>query len=352
MSNNTPPEKKRKTLGGTAISSSWREKSIDKFNLQPVPNKWKDSVAIGSEDAWKRYYNYRVDKEKDDARNISSFSNYNSDGDSIDDYEMKNHDDVLQSLMWSWTDSSFNGMGEMTKRRMLNELEWQWTPLKPKLELEEEDKIRSVDYYSYVWSPYAIPHAIKLTHSWYGQAKYYSYDMATDWNYFLLDFEEDVEQLKLKYTEVCSNHYDVIKTTNLTKATCNKIRKHLYGANNKEVKKVTCSDTNLWILLFGSMGSTDDNLMEDAKDCSLGYSWCPWEDEKMKQMLFDAKAPANDDPNGDPPTDLNRYNPRWCSWLRHRILEVTDSLGPISKHYQPPPLRATGSYSEDEYNGY
>ena len=107
---NTPPEKKRKSLDGTAISSSWREKSIDKFNLQPIP-EWKDSVAIGSEDAWKRYYKYRVDKEKDDARNIS-FSNYNSDGDSIDDYEMKNHDDVLQSLMWSWTDSSFMVWGK------------------------------------------------------------------------------------------------------------------------------------------------------------------------------------------------------------------------------------------------
>ena len=47
---NTPPEKKRKSLDGTAISSSWREKSIDKFNLQPVPDKWKDSVSVGSEE--------------------------------------------------------------------------------------------------------------------------------------------------------------------------------------------------------------------------------------------------------------------------------------------------------------
>mmetsp|Transcript_8623 Transcript_8623/g.18780 ORF Transcript_8623/g.18780 Transcript_8623/m.18780 type:complete len:89 (+) Transcript_8623:114-380(+) len=76
----------------------------------------------------------------------------------------------------------------------------------------------------------------------------------------------------------------------------------------------------------------------------------------MKKELFDAKAPASDDPNGEPPTKLDNYRPRWCSWLRHRILEVTDSLGPISKHYKPPPEKKKASRCDDKdddgSNGY
>jgi hypothetical protein len=75
----------------------------------------------------------------------------------------------------------------------------------------------------------------------------------------------------------------------------------------------------------------------------------------MKNQLFHEKAPADDDPNGEPPTQLKGYNPRWCSWLRYRILDVSDSLGPISKHYKPPPPAARSddddNYDDnDEYN--
>mmetsp|Transcript_14541 Transcript_14541/g.31600 ORF Transcript_14541/g.31600 Transcript_14541/m.31600 type:complete len:360 (+) Transcript_14541:160-1239(+) len=347
-----PPEKKRKSSDGTASTKSWRDKSIKRFNLQPVPNGWKGSVAVGSDDAWKRYYNYRVDKEKNDPRVSSDSDNYDSDGNSIsgDDDEDNWEKEGMQSILYSWTESDINGMERLTKF-MVDGCQWQWTPQRPSLEWEEENKLRSADYYAHVWSPYAIPHAIKLSHSWYGKVGWDSYDLSSDWSYMLLDFEGDIEKSTTKYTELCSNNSDVIKTSHLNKTTCGKIRKFLYGANTQDSKKLTCSDRDFLLLLFGSMGSTDKDLMEDANDCSLGYSWCPWKEEGMKQKLFDAKVPKNDDPNGEPPTTLKGYSPRWCSWLRYRILEVTGSLGPISKHYKPPPAKKASRHDDEDSYG-
>mmetsp|Transcript_17066 Transcript_17066/g.30998 ORF Transcript_17066/g.30998 Transcript_17066/m.30998 type:complete len:366 (+) Transcript_17066:69-1166(+) len=349
-----PPTKKRKSEGGSSSETSlWRTKSIERFSLQPVPTGWKASVAVGSEEAWKRYYNYRVDKEKNDPRVEESDSdNYDSDGNSIpgddDDDEGDWEKEGLKSVLFSWAEY---GIMDESEKTMMEGCQWQWTPQSPTLQWEEEGKLRSADYYAHVWSPFAIPHAIKLSHSWYGKVGWDSYDLVTDWSYLLLDFEEDIEHSKKTYVELCSNNYDVIKTSHLNKTTCGKLRKFLYGANSKESKKVTCSDKDFLLLLFGSMGSTDKDLMEDAKDCSLGYSWCPWKEEGMNQKLFDAKAPADDDPNGEPPTALKGYNPRWCSWLRYRILEVSDSVGPISKHYKPPPAKKASGRDDDSRGG-
>ena len=49
---------------------SWRNKSIEKFDLQPVPDGWKDSVTVGSEEAWKRYYEYRSHTESQQSSEI------------------------------------------------------------------------------------------------------------------------------------------------------------------------------------------------------------------------------------------------------------------------------------------
>ena len=353
----SPPEKKRKSNDG---SSSWRDKSIARFDLKPVPSKWKDAVGTYSEDSWERYYRYRVGKEDDNPLNKKSYSDhYDSDGNSIpsdDDDECKWEKEAMESILYGWIESDFSGMEKITKS-MVEGCKWQWTPKEPRIEWEEENQPRSVDYYAHVWSPYAIPHAIQLNHSWYGKMRYSGFELQTDWNYRLLDFEEDIEnQSGNYYKELCSaNSDDEIKTSHLNKATVGKLRKFLYGTNSKESKKLTCSDTDFLLLLFGSMGSTDKNLEEDEKDCSLGYTWCPWKDEAMKKKLFDAKAPEDDDPNGDPPTSLEKYNPRWCSWLRYRILEVTDSLGPISKHYQPPSQKKSSydnEYGSDDDDSY
>jgi len=346
-----PLEKKRKSSDGSAArsTSSWRDKSIEKFNLRPVPDGWKDSVAIGTEDTWERYYMYRVGVEENGVRDDDADGDGSGDDDDDDDDDDRfwNPKRGMDDVLFSW---KFRMTERMTEC-MVDECLWQWTPQKPDLEWEEEDKLRSANYNSHVWSPYAIPHAIKLSHSWYGKMKWSYYDLATDWQYMLIDFEgEDEKDTKegRMYVELCSNNYDVITTTNLNKTTCTRLRKFLYGTNSNDSKVVTCSDKNFWILLFGSMGSADNDLMEDSMNCTLGYSWCPWKNEAMKNQLFHEKAPADDDPNGEPPTQLKGYNPRWCSWLRYRILDVSDSLGPISKHYKPPPPARSDDDDNDD----
>ena len=334
-----PDKKKRKSNDGAPVVASakktWREKSIERFDLQPVPDGWKDSVAIGSDEAWQRYFSYRTKQEKADFRNEKLSASYDSDGEEAEEDEGNWEREAMWDIQLGWTDEDWDGMGRL-KKLMKDGCEWQWTPKRPKIDWEDPDKPRSADYFAHVWSPYAIPHAFQLSHSWYGKVRWEGYDLTVDWNLKILDFEDTdgTRNSVADWVKLCSTEYDNIKTGNLTHATCQRLRKFLYGSNSDESKEVTCSDRDFMFLLFGSMGSYDKDLMEDAKDCSLGYSWCPWKDEKMLQQLKDDKAPENDEWDGNPPEEGERYNPRWCSWLRYGILKATNSLGPISKHYK------------------
>ncbi|KAL7500934.1 hypothetical protein ACHAWT_009692 [Skeletonema menzelii] len=330
-SSSQPPEKKQK-----AADDTWRSKCISKFDLKPVPDD--DSFPAGSEDAWKRYYQKRVKVEKDDPRLVD---NYDSDGNSIAKEE---GEEELEDIIFSWTDY---GMESRLEKLMAEGCKWQWTPQKPKLGWDSDCKLQSADYYAYVWSPYAIPVAIDLHHSWYGKVGWSYSTLNTDYNYLMLDFEDSDEGGK--YVELCSFDDDVIKTSNLNKATVDKLRKFLYGSNTEQMKQQTVSDKNFLFLLFGSMGTTDEHFEDDEKDACLGWTWIPWQHDGMKEKLFELKAPEDDDENGVPPTSLEKYSPRRCSWLRYAILKAADSLGPVSKHYQPPPRKKSSPESDYGY---
>ena len=187
--------------------------------------------------------------------------------------------------------------------------------------------------------------AIDVHHSWYGKVGWSYSTLNTDYNYRLVDFEDS--NGGGKYVELCSFDDDVIKTSNLNKSTVDKLRKFLYGSNTEQIKQQTCSDKDFLFLLVGSMGSTDKDLEDDAKDACLGWTWIPWQHDGMKEKLFELKAPADDDENGSPPTSLDKYSPARCSWLKYAILKATDSLGPVSKHYQPPPQKKAESNYDD-----
>mmetsp|Transcript_3662 Transcript_3662/g.5408 ORF Transcript_3662/g.5408 Transcript_3662/m.5408 type:complete len:342 (+) Transcript_3662:31-1056(+) len=334
MSTNQPPEKKQKA------DVTWRSKCISKFGLKEPPS----TVPTGSEDAWKRYYKTRVKIEEDDAR--LEDEDYDSDGNSI----AKEEDaEEVSELMWSW---ATYGM-ERLEKLMPEDCKWHWTPQRPKLGWDSDCKLQSADYYAHVWSPFAIPHAIKLYHSWYGKVGWSYSTLNTDYHYMLVDFEDSDEGGK--YVQLCSFDDDVIKTSNLNKTAVAKLRKFLYGGNTKKIKQQTCSDKDFLLLLFGSMGSTDEHLEDDAKDACLGWTWVPSNDDDTKEMLFKLKAPEDDDENGVPPTTLGKYYPRRCSWLRYAILKAADALGPISKHYQPPPEKKaspTRGYDDSDSGGY
>lgn len=335
MSTKSPERKKQKA------DDTWRSKCISKFGLKPVPD---GSVTTGSEDAWKRYYQKRVKLEEDDIR-LQEDSNYDSDGNSI---EREPDAEAVEDIVWSWTNY---GMKSRLEKLMAEGCKWHWTPLKPTLGWDSDFKLQSADYCAYVWSPFALPVAIKLSHSWYGKVGWSYSSLETDYHYKLVDFE--VSDEGGKYVKLCSFDNDVINTSHLNKATLAKLRKFLYGSNTKKIKQQTCSDKDFLFLLFGSMGTTDEYFEDDAKDACLGWTWIPWKHDGMKEKLFELKAPEDDDDKGAPPTSLEKYSPKRCSWLRYAILKASNSLGPVSKHYQPPPKKsASPSRGYDDYDDY
>jgi hypothetical protein len=339
-----PPEKKQKVTD----ANLWRSKCINRFDLKPLPKGFPSSASSEySDDSWKRYYDYRVKIEESDPRN--SYDGYDSDGNSIGPSELDEDHEDIQDIVYSWTSY---GMANRLEKLMVDEVKWQWTPQKPICRWDDPGTPTSVDYYAHVWSPFAIPHAIKLNHEWYGKVGWSYSELVVDYNYKLINFEDSDDVIAAgKFVELCSFNNDVIKTSKLNKTTVSKLRKFLYGASTAKSKAHTCSDKDFLLLLFGSMGSTDEDLMDDTKNCCLGYTWFPWKDEAMKKKLFDLKAPENDDANADPPTTIDKYSPKCFSWLMHAVLAASDSLGPISKHYVPPPKKAsrTSSYDSDDY---
>ena len=302
----SPAKKKVKADGGDEdiITSSWRIKSIEKFGLKPVPDGWKDSVAVGTED----------DDEDED---ISV-------------------DGCTSAFMRDWKETVNTRASKCTAK----DTEWHWTPRFGHLVWEDCDELRSAEYYAHVWSPYEIPRAIELEHRYHYRARYSSVEFDTVWSYRKIDFEEESTINCDTYKTICANCFedqelraDVIKTSHMNKRTCKVLRELLYGSYSKESKRMTCSNKNFWLLLFGSMGTTDPDLETDpmggyGEGSYLGYVWGQCMDKDLRMKLYSQKAAEKDDPEGDPNGPFGEYYPKGCSWLKHRLLEITNSLGP------------------------
>ena len=143
MSSSSTKRKRRKANDGGSpdnpSTKSWRDKAIDKFDLRPVPEKWKDAVALGDEDTWKRYYKYR--SEIDDV-----------DEDDADPEECPENGHYLRE--WKQT------FAQQIEERMRDGCPWPWSPAFGCI-VWDDDYIRTAEYFSHAWSPYAIPHAIE-----------------------------------------------------------------------------------------------------------------------------------------------------------------------------------------------
>lgn len=341
---NPPAEKKRKA-GDSSETLSWRAKSIEEFGLQPVPDGWKDSVAIGSEEAWKSYYAYRSRVECRQSEEDVSVGEIDSDGDCRDD---ENSD-----FMKEWK----HKMTARIEEYMANDCQWHWTPRFGDLIWEECDELRSAEYYANVWSPYAIPHAIELEHRYHCRTRYSSIEFGTVWSYREVDFEEKDAIDSDEYKELCSNCFkdeelraDVITSSHMNKLTGQRLRSFLFGSHSEECKNVTCSDMSFWLLLFGSMGTTDPNLEKDPKGGDHGYSWQPCYNKELRKKLYDLKAVEGNDREGDPNGPFDEYYPNGCSWLKHRLLKITGNLGAVTKNYQPPTIKDAPGYHDRYQN--
>ena len=325
---------------------SWREKCINIFNLKHAPDALKGSLAVGTEDAWKRYFHYRIVRDFESTKLT----------------EEADEDDVFEEnkeLLEDWR----YAMETKIRDLMEENCEWQWTPYFDDGEMVWEDpgELRSAEYLGHIWSPFPIPRCIALKHNYHCRTRYSTVSFYVTWEYKLIDFECANEEVKgCSYEELCSNCFedeklraDVIKTSNLNEHTLGKMRRHLYGSSSETSKSLTCSDKNFLLLLFGSMGTTDSKLEDDPMRGGLGYVWRPrfGDGEKERKKLFDAKVPLNDDPNssGSFPESFGDYFPEGCSWLYHRVLEVSKTLGPCTMHYREPTIRDAIGYESSEY---
>lgn len=87
---------------------------------------------------------------------------------------------------------------------------------------------------------------------------------------------------------------------------------------------------------------------------TLSYHGCVgyhWEiDDTLRKKLYDEKA-LEIDVGADPNELFAKYCRRGgISWLRHRVLEITDNLGDVTKHFEGPKLKDDGDDS-DNYGG-
>lgn len=344
---------------------SWRAKSIEEFNLIPVPDGWKDAVAVGTEEAWKRYYEYRNQIESDHTKRFVSDGSKidDSDDDDDDDYYVQINDDdnYLREFMAEWKNGmvkehivrlqwcSSNATKSLEEARKL----WPWTPTFGDVSWDENDfgeELVTGEYRSHVWSPFAIPHAIDLYHFYHRRPRYNTMEFKTYWKYHSVDFG-DVNTIANKvdldsccndagyYKILCFNRFedeklrlDVIDAKNLTIKTVKKLRKFLYGTNRGDV---VCDHHDFLRLLFASMGTIDSRC--DPKCGWLGYEWMP--DEELRNTFVEEQIPLYDakfDPDGEPGKTGNDYYECGLSWLEYHIAKAADDLDPITIHYKPP----------------
>lgn len=107
----------------------------------------------------------------------------------------------------------------------------------------------------------------------------------------------------------------------------------------------------IYLLFTPFTPSRTDIFGEDIIGSWLGYCWSP-SSEECKQFLKDG-VPAKDD-DSDPPEDEYEYST--VTYLEHRIKEITNTLGPFSRHYRAPTIRDapgyqsydSGDFSNDE----
>ena len=271
MSGVSEPEPKKPKVVASS-SRTWRQKCIDTFDLQPVPNAWASKVPEGSEAAWERYYQVRIkknepkrpyhydsDEEKD--KKPAAFAEFSDIRQDEEDFDEESWDVECMNTWKEFMQTKIESLKSSEKLKCA----WKWTPgMEEAFVWEDHQDLRCGTYLAYVWSPYAIPHAVALEHYYYRRVRFGSMGLHVTWSYALVDFEDEksTRQLKSKdFTFICSNGFedeelraDKIHTEKLTMITVNRIRTFLYGSTAQACKNLTCSDATLLELVFASMG--------------------------------------------------------------------------------------------------
>jgi hypothetical protein len=243
-------------------------------------------------------------------------------------------------------------MGKLKKELfgLDGEVLWDYTPwIGRDIRFKGYHRIRTVTHHAVVWSPFAIPHAIRLEHYYLHQFRAYSLEFHVSWSYRLFDFESENFQGSDK-AELCSNTWnrvDVIRTRNLSGRTVDRLKTFLFGSSCEPSENLMnlddcevfkrardLNDHSFLRLLFGSMATF--YFDKEPNGDWFGHRWSPTEDE-FQTMAQDG---ALEGTNIGHPSDIS------VSWLSHRIKVITNYLTRVESYYKPPATIA------DAYGGY
>ena len=154
-------------------ATSWREKCIDKYGLQLLPESivvTDDLQAmINDENTWQEYMMYRTKVEKD--------------------YDSHFNDDAGYAgavLEKKWQDRLSSVARDVKMEEWLRHT---------KIHLATADRScdgepMRCDYHAVIFSPCAIPRAVKLRHHYYRRTYNSKADFACDWMFDLIRFDQ------------------------------------------------------------------------------------------------------------------------------------------------------------------
>ncbi|CAB9514661.1 expressed unknown protein [Seminavis robusta] len=327
------PPSKRPKIGASQDAPqkeeavSWMSKCVAEFKLNPIPTAWKCEVPSSSETQWKRYYYYRKEKEQTFLEETS--------------VDRGGDDEAVKDLLAKWHSKLRKEVLQCLGKDMCEK--WLATISAKDLCWEDADELRSATFEANVWSPFAMPHAIKLQHRYHHRARSRSVEFYATWAHSLLDF---AELGKVDWEELCSNCYedeelrmDVIDTENLTRETVDGLRRFLHGTDDGEKldRELFCNH-DFMLLLFASMGTID---YETIYCGDIGYAWRPpFMDEEFCKAMVDAEVfeAAHYIQGLEDLSDV--------SWLDYGIREASGELGPMHNYYKHPTIKDAVGYKE------
>jgi hypothetical protein len=292
-------------------SKSWRQKAIEEFGLLPLPEELaqnKDILALseGNDTIWKRYFGFRIQyDDRDEKSNMEGQATDETGGfkreihEDGDSYASDNGEAQLQGEVWKSLKKEAKKVEDSTRdpksKKDKNDAEltkmlakaWVehtclWLP-----ELKWNDysftfEIQSVKYGAYIFSPFAIPHAISFFTDYNYESKRHEVEFSVEWKFDLISFDQrgNFGPSTSRGETLCGNSFDDppfwtnrirwvgvenIRLDNFTPTTIKRIRHWLYGANLKGF-----DDYDFLRLLFASGGSC---RFFPHKCYTIGYSW-------------------------------------------------------------------------------
>lgn len=371
-------------------SLSWRERCIQEFSLLPLPDEWTanndDLSNLSRGQPAKMRFPFAMSPWGTAADNDAS-----SKPSALDDVTWKRYHEFRTRLVQEQAkneknkDDDYEGYGELLNRcqeafreelkRLYPEgsccLDWQSHTIQ-KIEYCEweydSDDLRGATYLSFIFSPYAIPHALKFKHHYYSRAYYRSLDFCCYWLFSMLRFDGepggDTVQRKLAWSwpdewdyrgptqpvylvdqemeYLASNRYidppeveggewirvEDINVSNFTPVTVRRLREWLFGCSFHSL--AVMDNFSLLRLLLASCGSAGFGTIKGY----VGYTWSPeFRSEEERQLQSIGILRKIDDIDDDDDDDvIFRLE---LNWLEYQARLVSGALRPQDTFYVP-----------------